>query len=210
MVTAPVLFGRMYVTPGVVDFLRRYPDISVSALFLDRVVNLMEEGVDVGVRIGELPDSSLHAITVGRVHRVVCASPAYLKANGVPRNPADLATHTIIAASPVSPSIEWKFAGGKKSTTVKLIPRLTVTNNDAAIVAALQGFGITRLMSYQIGPLLASGQLNAILQDSDHSCVPVHILHKEGGHASAKVRVFVDSMVARLRSDKSLGYAAIH
>jgi DNA-binding transcriptional LysR family regulator len=174
------------------------------------VVNLIEEGVDVGVRIGELPDSSLHAIAVGQVHRVVCASPAYLKANGVPRNPADLATHTIIAASPVSPSIEWKFAGGKKSTTVKLIPRLTVTNNDAAIVAALQGFGITRLMSYQIGPLLASGQLNAILQDTDQSRVPVHILHGEGGRAPAKVRVFVDSMVARLRSDKSLGYSTIH
>jgi DNA-binding transcriptional LysR family regulator len=209
-VTAPVLFGRMFVTPGVVDFLRRYPEISVAALLLDRVVNLIEEGIDVGVRIGELPDSSLHAITVGQVHRVVCASPAYFKANGVPRNPADLAAHTIIAASPVSPSIDWKFEGGKKSTTVKLIPRLTVTNNDAAIVAALEGFGITRLMSYQIGPLLASGHLKAILQDSDHSHLPIHILHGEGGRASAKVRVFVDSMVARLRSDKALGYTATH
>lgn len=204
IVTAPVLFGRMFVTPGVVDFLRRYPDISISALFLDRVVNLIEEGIDVGVRIGELPDSSLHAIGVGQVHRVVCASPDYLKANGVPRNPADLATHTIIAASPVSPSIDWKFEGGKKSTVVKLIPRLTVTNNDAAIVAALQGFGITRLMSYQIGPLLASGQLKAILQDSDHSRLPIHILHGEGAHASTKVRVFVDSMAARLRAALSV------
>jgi DNA-binding transcriptional LysR family regulator len=209
-VTAPVLFGRMFVTPGVVDFLRRYPEISVSALLLDRVVSLIEEGIDVGVRIGDLPDSSLHAITVGQVHRVVCASPAYLKANGVPRNPADLAAHTIIAANPVSPSIDWKFEGGKKPTTVKLVPRLTVTNNDAAIVAALEGFGITRLMSYQIGPLLASGQLKAILQDSDHARLPIHILHGEGGRASAKVRVFVDSMVTRLRSDKSLGYSATH
>ena len=206
-VTAPVLFGRMFVTPGIVDFLQRYPEVGVSAVFLDRVFNLMEEGLDVGVRIGELPDSSMRAIPVGQVHRVVCASPAYLKAHGVPRTPADLLAHTVVAASAVSPSVDWKFHSGKKPVSIKLAPRLTVTNNDAAIVAALLGFGVTRLMSYQIAPLLASGQLKAVLAEHDTARLPIHVLHLEGGRVSEKVRAFVDLIVARLRGDKSLGYA---
>jgi DNA-binding transcriptional LysR family regulator len=207
-VTAPVLFGRMFVTPAIVDYLQRYPDVAVSAIFLDRIFNLMEEGLDIGVRIGALPDSSMRAIPIGHVHRIVCASPAYLKAHGIPRTPRDLVNHTIVAASPVSPSVDWKFDSGKKPVTVKLSPRLTVTNNDAAIVAALQGFGITRLMSYQIGPLLASGQLKAVLAEHETARLPIHVLHLEGGRVSEKVRTFVDLIVARLRADKSLGYAA--
>lgn len=206
VVTAPVLFGRMFVTPGIVAFLRRYADTSVSAVFLDRVVNLVEEGMDVGVRIGDLPDSSLHAIRVGQVRRVVCAAPAYLKTHGIPRTPADLAKHVVIAASPVLPAVDWKFVDGRNTAIVKLAARLAVTNNDAAIVAALQGFGVTRLMSYQIAPLLASGQLKEVLAGSDSARLPIQILHAEGGRASAKVRAFVDHMVETLRADAALGY----
>jgi DNA-binding transcriptional LysR family regulator len=206
-VTAPVLFGRIFVTPRIVEFLERHPDVSVSAILVDRVVNLLDEGIDVGVRIGELPDSTLHAISVGQVRRVVCASPAYLKAHGMPRAMAELAHHTIIAANPVSPSTDWKFSDGKKTTGIRLSPRLVVTNNDAAIVAALQGFGITRLMSYQIAPLLESGQLREVLGGSDRARLPIHILHHEN-RVSAKVRAFVDLMVSRLRADKALGYSA--
>ena len=128
--------------PGIVDFLNRYPDASVSALFLDRVVNLLEEGIDVGVRIGDLPDSTMRAIPVGFVRRVVCPSPRYLNLHGEPREPGDLPRHTIVAASPVSPSIEWRFAAGKQIVTAKAQPRLSVTSNDAAIHAALLGFGV--------------------------------------------------------------------
>jgi DNA-binding transcriptional LysR family regulator len=203
-VTAPVLFGRLYVVPSMVEYLRRYPDMSLSALFLDRVVNLLEEGMDVGVRIGELPDSTMRAIGVGHVRRVVCASPDYLKHSGIPQAPVDLARHTMIAASAVTPIAEWKFVSGKKKLSIKVNPRLTVTNNDAAIQAALQGFGMTRLLSYQIAPHLASGQLQTVLSEYEPPPLPIHVLHREGRQASAKVRTFVDLLVERLRTDKAL------
>ncbi|HEX9451137.1 MAG TPA: LysR family transcriptional regulator [Burkholderiales bacterium] len=203
-VTAPLMFGRMFVTPSLVEYLRRYPEMSLSATFLDRVVNLLEEGIDVGVRIGELPDSSMKAIGVGHVRRVVCASPAYLKANGIPRAPADLAKHTVVAANPVSPSVDWKFFTGKKSANIRLSPRLTVTSNEAAIVAAADGFGITRPLSYQVAAFLASGQLKAVLVDFEPPSLPIHVLHSEGRQVPAKVRTFVDLLVERLRSDKAL------
>jgi DNA-binding transcriptional LysR family regulator len=203
-VTAPVLFGKMFVMPSMVEYLKHFPDMSITALFLDRVVNLLEEGMDVGIRIGALPDSSMRAIGVGHVRRVVCASPAYLKARGTPKSPADLAAHCIIAASPVSPAVDWKFFKGKKPVSVKLAPRLSVTSNDAAIVAAMQGFGITRLMSYQVSTCLAAGQLKAVLTDYEPPQLPIHVLHLQGRQASAKVRAFVDLLVERLRADKAL------
>ena len=203
-VTAPMLFGRMFVMPSMVEYLQRFPGMSIAALFLDRVVNLLEEGMDVGIRIGELADSTMRAIGVGHVRRVVCASPAYLKAHGIPKTPAGLARHTIIAASPVSPAVDWKFAAGKKTTGVKLAPRLSVTSNEAAIGAAIQGFGVTRLLSYQIAPYLATRQLKAVLSEYEPARLPIHIVHSEGGRASAKVRTFVDLLVERLRADKAL------
>jgi DNA-binding transcriptional LysR family regulator len=203
-VTAPVLFGRMFVMPSIVEYLRRFPDMRISAVLLDRVVSLFEEGLDVGIRIGELPDSTMRAISVGHVRRVVCASPAYLKANGAPRVPDDLANCTIISASPVTTSGDWRFHSGKKTIGVKVRPRLTVTNNEAAIVAAVEGFGITRLLSYQIAPYLASGKLKSVLVEYEPPRLPIHVLHLEGRHVSAKVRTFVDLLVERLRGDKAL------
>jgi DNA-binding transcriptional LysR family regulator len=203
-VTAPVLFGNLFVMPGIVEFLERYPDATVSALFLDRVVNLLEEGQDIGVRIGELPDSTMRAIPVGLVRRMVCASPRYLKRRGEPRVPGDLARHTIVAASPVSPSPAWRFAGGRQGLTVSVRPRLSVTSNDAAIHAALRGFGVTRLMSYQIAAHLAAGKLTRILADYEPPPLPIHVIHLDGRQASAKVRAFVDLLVERLRSEPAL------
>jgi DNA-binding transcriptional LysR family regulator len=203
-VTAPALFGRMYVMPGIVDYLRRYPDMTVSALFVDRVVNLIDEGLDVGIRIGELPDSTMRAIRAGQVRRIVCAAPAYLKAHGIPRRPADLARHVVIAASGVSPLAEWKFSGAGKPAVVRIQPRLTVTSNDAAIAAALAGFGVTRLLSYQITPHLAAGKLKIILDEFEPPPLPIHVLHREGRQASAKVRAFVDMIVGQIRADKTL------
>jgi DNA-binding transcriptional LysR family regulator len=203
-VTAPALFGRMYVMPGIVDYLRRYPDMTVSALFVDRVVNLIDEGLDVGIRIGELPDSTMRAIRAGQVRRIVCAAPAYLKARGIPRRPADLARHVVIAASGVSPLAEWKFSGAGKPAVVRIQPRLTVTSNDAAIAAALAGFGVTRLLSYQITPHLAAGKLKIILDEFEPPPLPIHVLHREGRQASAKVRAFVDMIVGQIRADKTL------
>lgn len=203
-VTAPVLFGRMYVVPAVVDYLKRYPEMSVMLTLLDRVVNLLEEGMDVGVRIGELPDSSMHAIGVGHIHRVVCASPHYLKKHGTPRVPADLAKHTIVAANAVTPTVDWRFGSGRGAVSVKVKPRLTVTNNEAAIVAAVEGFGLTRLLSYQVAPQLAAGTLKAVLREHEPARLPIHVLHGEGRQAPAKVRAFVDLLAVRLRADKAL------
>lgn len=203
-ITTPVVFGTMFVTPIVVDYLRQYPDMDVNALLLDRVVNLMEEGIDVGVRIGELPDSSMKALRVGQVRRVVCASPSYLEEHGMPDTPADLARHTVVAATGISPAVEWKFMRGKTSFSVRIHPRLTITNNHAAIEAACGGFGITRLMSYQIAPLLAAGRLKIILSDYELPPLPIHILHREDRHKSARVRSFVDLITARLRDNHDL------
>jgi DNA-binding transcriptional LysR family regulator len=203
-VTAPVLFGSLFVMPAIVDFLDRYPDVSVSALFLDRVVSLLEEGLDVGVRIGELPDSTMRAIPVGFVRRVVCASPRYLKKHGEPHEPRDLARHTIAVASAVSPSVEWRFGAGKQSVATKVRPRLSVTSNDAAIRAALLGFGITRLMSYQVATHLAAGRLRRLLASYEPPPLPIHVMHAEGRQASAKLRAFVDLLVNRLREESAL------
>ena len=203
-VTAPMLFGRMFVTPGIVDYLQRYPGMEVSALFLDRVVNLLEEGLDVGVRIGELPDSSMKALGAGHVRRVVCASPDYLKKHGTPKTPAELAYHVVVLSSTVTPIVDWKFAHDAKTTSVRVKPRLTVTSNEAAIEAVCAGFGVTRLLSYQVAPYVAAGRLKIVLSTFEPQRLPIHILHREGKYASAKVRTFVDLMVARLRADKTL------
>ena len=200
-VTAPVMFGRLFVIPGIVDYLQRYPDMEVAAVFLDRVVNLLEEGFDVGIRIGELPDSSMRAIKVGQVRRVLCASPGYLAMNGVPNSPSDLAKHKIVAASGVSPVMDWKFA---QDITVKVKPRLTVNSNDAAIEAIQEGLGISRLLSYQVASYVNSGQLQTVLSDYEPKVLPIHVVHREGRYASAKVRTFVDFIVSRLRTAQAL------
>ncbi|MDN3577173.1 LysR family transcriptional regulator [Chitinimonas viridis] len=203
-VTAPVLFGKMFVMPGIIDYLNRYPEADVSALFLDRVVNMLEEGVDVAVRIGPLPDSSMRAIKVGQVRRVLCASPEYLERHGIPLTPQVLRDRTIIAATGVSPAVEWKFGPESGPANIKLKPRLTVTSNDAAIEAARSGLGITRLMSYQIAPHLATGELKIVLSEYENAPLPIHIVHRESKYGSAKVRSFIDLMVDRLRADKHL------
>lgn len=203
-VTAPVLFGRMYVMPGIVDYLQRFPATEVSALFVDRVVNLLEEGVDVAVRIGELGDSSFKALRVGSVRKVLCASPDYIARYGLPTNPEALVNHSVIVATNLSANIEWRFMQDAKPLAVRIKPRLSVTSNDSAIEAAVRGLGITRLMSYQVAPELASGKLKIILSEFEPAPVPIHILHREGRYAATKIRSFIDLMAERLRANKSL------
>ncbi|MSP37248.1 MAG: LysR family transcriptional regulator [Deltaproteobacteria bacterium] len=203
-VTAPVLFGKLFILPAVVEYLERYPAMEVLALFLDRVVNLLEEGLDVGVRIGELPDSSMNALHVGSVRRVLCSAPDYLAKHGTPKGPMSLSAHCMIAATGVSPTNEWKFRQGGKTLTVRVKPRLTVSSNDAAIEATLRGFGIARLLSYQVASQVASRQLKFILPEYEPVPMPIHVLHREGRYASAKIRTFVDLVAGRLRKDKAL------
>jgi DNA-binding transcriptional LysR family regulator len=203
-VTAPVQFGKMFVTPAIIEYLQRYPEMEVSVLFLDRVVNLLEEGLDVAIRIGELPDSSMKAIRVGQVRKVVCASPKYLAENGEPQMPAELAKHLIVAATAVTPTVDWKFHQGKKTVSIRVKPRLSVSSIDAALEAVSKGFGITRLMSYQVAPYLATGPLRTILTAYEPPPLPIHVLHRGGRYMPAKVRTFIDLVVAHLKANMPL------
>lgn len=208
-ITAPMLFGRMHVTPIVTDYLRRHPHTSAACWFLDRMVNIVEEGADVAVRIGELPDSSLQAIAVGSVRRMVCASPAYLAQHGRPQQPQDLAAHTLISANAVTPMPEWRLVEKRtgEARNVRTAPRLLTTTNDSAIAAAVSGFGLTRVMSYQVADELQSGALQVVLEDFEPAPAPVHVVHREGRYASEKVRSFLDLAIARLRDNASLNPA---
>ncbi len=202
--TAPVLFGAKFVTPIVTEYLRRYPEVTASCWFLDRVVNVMEEGLDIALRIGHLPDSSMRAIRVGEVRKVICASPAYLNAQGTPRTADDLSAHTIISAAGVTPNPEWRLLNNGVMEAVRLQPRLTTTTNDAAMAAAVDGFGLTRLLSYQVAERLRGGSLVAVLEDHEPPALPVQLVHHEGRHASRKARAFLDLAVERLRANPAL------
>ncbi len=203
-VTAPVMFGRLFVLPGIVEYLERYPAMEIEAVFLDRSVNLLEEGLDVGVRIGELPDSSMRALHVGSVRHVLVAAQAYLDQHASPRVPLDLREHTLIAATAGGFGTSWRFADAAGEHPLKINARLAVTSNDAAISAVRAGFGIARLLSYQVAADVEAGQLQVLMPQYEPPELPVHILHREGRHASAKVRAFIDLMAQRLRSDCTL------
>jgi DNA-binding transcriptional LysR family regulator len=203
-VTGPVLFGRAFIMPCVIEYMRRFPQVEVNAQFVDRVVNLVDEGLDVAVRIGHLPDSSLRAVKVGQIRRVLCAAPAYLEARGTPTHPSDLLQHTVVSSSAVSPRVEWHFGRGDEALSVRMTPRLVVTSNDSALDAALAGLGITRLLSYQVADQVERGELRLLLEDFEEQAWPVHIVHREGRHGSAKVRSFIDLAVERLRAHPHL------
>lgn len=202
--TAPVLLGGIYITPIVTAYLQRYPEVSASCLFLDRVVNLVDEGVDVAIRIGELPDSTLQAIRVGQVRQAICAAPAYLAAHGTPRVPEDLQRHAIVSASSVTPHPEWRLLHNGEPHTVRLQARMTTTTNDSALAAAVGGFGITRLLSYQVAEHLRAGRLKTVLTEYEPQALPVHVVHREGRQAPQRVRAFIDLAVERLRADEAL------
>ncbi len=202
--TAPALFGAKFVTPIVTEYLSRYPQVSASCWFLDRVVNMLDEGVDVAVRIGELPDSSMQAVSVGRVRRVICAAPTYLEKHGVPQTPDALSAHCIVSASAVTPTAEWRLMENGEPRIVKLQARMTTTSNDSAVAAVVSGFGLTRLLSYQVADQLRDGQLKTILTDYEPAPLPVHLVHREGRHASQKARAFLDLALERLRANPAL------
>lgn len=200
-VTASLLFGQMYVMPIITEYLDTYPGMTGRTLFLDRPVNIVEEGVDVAVRIGHLPDSGFTAVKVGTVRRVICGAPDYFEKHGVPIIPADLKRHRIAASTSAWASPEWKFANDHRVT---VDPALHCNTNDAAIAAAVSGWGLTRVLSYQIGPALIAGDLQIVLADHEEAPLPIHVIYPERRHAPAKVRSFVEMAVARLRANRLL------
>lgn len=203
-ITASVLFGELFVTPVMVEYLKRFPDVTINALIVDRVVSMVEEGIDVAVRIGELPDSNHHAIRVGEVRRVICASPQCLEIHGRPQHPQELAHLPIVATSAIGQQRSWPFQDSGMSLTVRPEPRLVVTSNQAAITAACMGLGFTRVLSYQVASRVAAGDLEIVLADFELPPQPVHVIYQGGRKAPARIRSFVDRVVSALRDHPAL------
>jgi DNA-binding transcriptional LysR family regulator len=194
--TAPIVFGRRHVLPLVTDFLAQYPEVSVRLTLVDRPIDLVEEGFDVAIRVGTLSDTSAIGTRVGALRRIAVAAPGYLKQRGRPKLPRDLAGHDVIAFAGMDSSAHWHFADG---IGAPLKPRLIVNTAEAAIDAALAGFGVTRVLSYQAVDALAQGTLVRLLQRHEGDDIPVHVLYPDGRHPPPKLRAFLDMLVPRLR-----------
>jgi DNA-binding transcriptional LysR family regulator len=198
-VTAPVQFGRRHVAPLVTRFLDAYPEIQVELVLNDRNLDLIEEELDVAVRIGALSDSSLLARRVGEVKRVVVASPGYLARRGTPSKPAELSAHDTIFGTLRAGAREWRFGPPKRTTVVRLSPRLLVNEVEAQLIAARAGRGIARVLSYQVVEDLSAGKLVRLLEHSEPPPLPVQLLARSGSHMAPKVRAFLDYAAERLR-----------
>jgi DNA-binding transcriptional LysR family regulator len=201
VITAPIVFGRLHLLPVVNAFLVANPQIVVRLLLVDRNLPLVDEHIDVALRIGPLQDSRLVAVRVGSVRRVVCASPPYLARRGRPRTPSDLARHDIVSFESLPASQAWHFAPrtGRRAQTVAVRPRLTVNTAEAAVDAAIAGLGLTHVLSYQAAGALAAGQLARVLGAYEPEPVPVNLLYTDPRRLPLKTRSFVDFAVPRLR-----------
>ncbi len=208
VVTAPVVFGRLHVVPVVAEFLAQYPEIDINLVLTDRVVHLMDEAADVAVRIGELPDSSFVATGVGAVRRVVCASPAYLAAHGLPAKPRDLAGHECITFEVLASKRAWVFGAGKSELAVPVHSRLAVNTAEAAIAASMLGVGLVRVLSYQVADALRGDALRVVLEAFESAPLPINLVHKGQAPLPLKLRAFLDFVAPRLRSRAQLFTAA--
>jgi len=199
-VTAPEMFGRLHILPIAQAFMREHQAVDVSLLLLNRIVSFMDEGVDLGLRIAHLPDSSLQAILVGHVRRVCCASPAYLAAAGTPARFQDLRDHAVVAINGFRPASErLSFEQDDKTVSVPVRPRLAVNSVQAALDAAIAGGGIAVLLSYQAAAAEAAGGLVRLFADQPQPPIPIHIVHPAGRYLAPKVRLFIDRATAILR-----------
>lgn len=200
VVAAPLVFGRLHVVPVVADFLAHYPDVDVRLTLSDRNVNLLEEHVDVALRIGTLPDSGLVAKQLGAIRRVICGSPGYLRQFGTPAEPADLARHRCVTFEGIESASAWAFTRAQGVKRIPIRSRLVVTTADAAIAAATAGVGLTRVLSYQVADALRDGKLVRVLADHEPDAVPVSLLHANQGRLPMKSRAFIDFAAPRLRN----------
>ena len=188
-ITAPATYGRMHVAPIVNAFIAKYPQVEVELLLLDRVVDLVEEGLDAAVRIGELPDSTLVARPLGETRRVVCAAPAYLRRAGTPKTPADLQAHRCIVFSGLAAANEWSF--GAKRQRVAVRPVLRTNQVDAALDACIRGLGCGQFLSYQVDAALREGTLKRLLKEYEPPALPIHIVYPHA-RPSSNVRAFIE------------------
>jgi DNA-binding transcriptional LysR family regulator len=199
VVTAPVVFGRLHIVPVVAEFLAHYPEIDIRLVLTDRVVHLMDEQIDVALRIGELPDSTFMATGVGAVRRVVCGSPAYLAKHGTPAVPQDLSAHDCISFEVLESKRAWVFGKGKSELSVPVRSRLAVNTAEGAIDAAVLGVGLIRVLSYQVADALCEQALNVVLERFESAPLPVSLVHKGQAPLPLKLRAFLDFVAPRLR-----------
>jgi DNA-binding transcriptional LysR family regulator len=197
--TAPIVFGRLHVLPVVLAFLKAFPEVDLRLTLVDRLTDLIEEGHDVALRIGHLSDSSLIAARVGAVRLLTCAAPAYLKENGSPRSPLELAKHHCVASANLSSPDRWTYLIEGKEQAVPIKSRLIVTTAEASIDAAIAGIGICRVLSYQVAASIKSGKLRPLLRAFDLAEIPVNLVHPEARLTPPKVRAFLDFAAPRLR-----------
>lgn len=200
VITAPVMFGRRHVGPAVTGFLRAFPEVRVELLLLDRVVGLIDEGVDLAVRIGPLPESSLVAIPIGFAHRVICASPDYLAAHGQPETPADLEKHRGIRITGSSLEADWQCQQAGRLIRVAMQQVLTSNHIDFAIDACLSGIGCGQFFAYQVREHLATGRLVRLLRAHELPPLPVNFAYPHARLLPSRVRAFVDRSAAPLRA----------
>lgn len=203
-VSAPVLFGQRYVAPLVNAFALRYPDVNINAVYVDRTTRLLEEGVDIAIRIGHLGDSSTFAMPLGFVRRKTYAAPSYIAAHGEPLHPRDLAQHQCVSFTGVSSPLEWVFNENGSRLPVRLQPRMIVDLGPAAVLAAVDGVGIIQLLSYQAAPEVEAGRLQAVLTSFEPESTPVNLLHVERRSTSGKIRAFVEFATETLRKNAHL------
>jgi DNA-binding transcriptional LysR family regulator len=203
VLTAPILFGRLHILPVVTDFLAAHPDINLRMLLSDRNLHLIEDHVDLGVRIGVLPDSDLIATRVGTMRRVLCAAPGFLARHGAPKHPHDLSTLPCVSYDQQTSSAGWSFRdpAGKALIEAPIAPRLSATTSDAVVAAAVRGVGVTQVLHYQVADALQAGQLQIILRAFEPEPLPVHLIHAGRDLLPLKTRAFLDFAAQRLRAE---------
>jgi len=199
-ITAPIVFGRLHVLPVALEFLKSYSHIDIRIVLSDRVVNLQDDDVDLAVRIGGLPDSSLMALDIGSIRRVICASPAYFEQHGTPQIPGDLGNHDCIAFDGLTAPDGWRFAVGRATVAVPVHARLVVNTAEAAIDAAIASVGITRVLSYQVAGALEAGSLRLALERFELAPWPVSLVYASQGLLPQKLRAFLDFAAPRLKA----------
>jgi DNA-binding transcriptional LysR family regulator len=197
VLSAPIFFGQLHVMPIVADFLACFPDIRIRLLLSDHNVDLVGERIDMAVRIGALPDSDMVATRIGSMRTVVCATPALVEAHGAPRDPGDLMDLPTVVMEGPQPLLGWRF--GPRGNNVPVKPRLSVTTAQAAMEAAVEGIGATRLLYYQVIEAVRSGSLVVLLEEYEPDPAPVHLLHAALGQMPLKMRRFLDFSAPKLR-----------
>ncbi|BCM21917.1 LysR family transcriptional regulator [Mesorhizobium sp. J8] len=199
VITAPVVFGRLHVLPVITGFLAVYPQVDVRLTLSDRITQLVEEHIDLAVRIGELPDSTMVATRVGSIRRIVCASPAYLALHGTPMKPPELAGHNCVTFEGLASPATWNFGASKTETTIPVRSRLQVNTAEAAIDAAIAGLGLTKVLSYQADDAVRAGALRVVLEPFEPPPWPVSLVHAGQGRLPVKLRAFLDFAAPRLK-----------